>query len=46
MREERGWAEVILLVGGPWKSNVVLEKFLKMVEFFCMNSEANGSLPN
>ena len=36
----------MFLVGGPWKSNVVLEKSLKMVEFFCMNPEADGSLPN
>ena len=27
------------LVGGPWKSHVVLEKSLKMVATFCMNPE-------
>ena len=29
--------EIIFLVGGPWKSNVVLEKSLKNGCIFCMN---------
>ena len=43
--------EIIFLVGGPWKSNVVLEKSLKsswkMIAIFCMNpvtmSPSSGS---
>ena len=29
--------EITFLEGGPWKSNVVLEKSFKMVVIFCMN---------
>ena len=31
--------EIIFLVGSPWKSNVVLEKSLKMVAIFGMNPD-------
>ena len=31
------FVEIVYLVGGPWKSNVVLVKFLKSGCNFCMN---------
>ena len=31
--------EIMFLVGSPWKSNVVLEKSLKMVAIFGMNPD-------